>query len=191
MMKKQTTPQKVKDQPSPETPEEVETSSIPPEKVEPETQFQALQDELAEAQAKASEYLDGWQRSRAEFANYKKRIDRDLDMAHQNAVGNIVKHYLDIADDLERALKNRPSEGDGAAWADGVELIYRKLLTILENEGIQPLGKAGDTFDPTLHEAILAEASDQFESGKIIEVLKPGYVLGDRVLRPAAVRVAQ
>ena len=76
--------------------------------------FDALQADLDAAQAKASEYLDGWQRCRAEFANYKKRIEREQEQVYQNAAGSIVKRYLDVLDDLERALKNRPQSGEGA-----------------------------------------------------------------------------
>ncbi len=156
-----------------------------------EAELEALRQDLAEARLKASEYLDGWQRSRAEFANFKKRIEREQAQAHQVASGNIIKHFLDVLDDLERALKNRPQEGEGAVWANGIELIYRKLLTILENEGVKQMASEGQFFDPNLHEAISSEESDQHESGQIIEVLKHGYLLGDRILRPAAVRVAK
>ena len=95
-----------------------------------------------------------------------------------------------MVDDLERALKNRPQEGEGAAWAEGIELIYRKLLGILEAEGVTQLDPQGAMFDPNFHEAVISEASDQFESGRIIEVLQKGYLQGERVLRPALVRVA-
>ena len=150
-----------------------------------------LQAELAESRAKADEYLDGWQRSRAEFANYKKRVERDQLVVTQNAAGRIIKRYLEILDDLERALKNRPQEEEGAAWANGIELIYRKFKAILESEGISPIEAEGQFFDPNLHEAITSEESDEHESGQIIEVLQQGYMLGDRVLRPAMVRVAR
>ena len=155
------------------------------------TEIEALQAELAESRTRADEYLDGWQRSRAEFANYKKRIERDQLAVSQNAAGRIIKRYLEILDDLERALKNRPQEGEGAAWANGIELIYRKFKSILESEGITPMEAEGQQFDPNLHEAITSEESDDHESGQIIEVLQQGYMLGDRVLRPAMVRVAR
>lgn len=153
--------------------------------------IEALRLELAEARSKADEYLDGWQRALAEFANYKKRQERDQALVHQNAAGNIIKRYLDVIDDLERALKNRPPGGDGEAWASGIELVYRKLLAILESEGVKIIGSQGQLFDPTYHEAITSEENDHFESGQIIEVVKQGYLLGDRVLRPALVRVAR
>jgi molecular chaperone GrpE len=150
-----------------------------------------LQKELEEWQAKANEYLEGWQRSRAEFANYKRRIERDQIQAQQYATGSIVRRYLDVLDDLERALKNRPQEGEGAVWAQGIELIYRKFINLLEVEGVKPMEAEGEMFDPNLHEAITNEDSPEHESGQVIEVVKQGYLLGDRVLRPALVRVAR
>ena len=151
----------------------------------------ALKEELAKSRDEAAEYLDGWQRSRAEFANYKKRVERDQALVYQNAVGNILKRYVEIVDDLERALKNRPESGEGAAWANGIELVYRKLWNILESEGVQPIDAEGQFFDPNLHEAITSEENEDYESGQIIEVLQRGYMLGDKVLRPARVRVAR
>jgi molecular chaperone GrpE len=162
-----------------------------PVEAEPPDPVSILKNELAETQAKANEYLDGWQRARADFSNYKKRVEREQSQIYQNAAGSILKRYLGIVDDLERALKNRPQDGDGAAWAEGIELIYRKLLSILESEGIQPMEAEGKPFDPNLHEAIMSEESDEHESGQIIEVLQQGYTLGDKVLRPAMVRVAR
>lgn len=153
--------------------------------------LEALKNELAECHSKADEYLDGWQRARAEFANYKKRVERDQALVYQNASGNIIKRYLDVLDDLERALKNRPEDDEGASWAAGIELIYRKLSMILESEGVKVMDADGKIFDPNLHEAISHEPAENHESGQIIEVVKQGYLLGDRVLRPALVRVAQ
>lgn len=153
--------------------------------------LQELQDELTNWQEKANEYLDGWQRSRAEFANYKKRVDREQAQAYQMAAGNVIKRFLEIVDDLDRALKNRPQNGEEASWSDGVELIYRKLVSLLEAEGVRPMETDGRFFDPNLHEAITQEEHPDFESGQIIEVVKQGYTLDDRVLRPAQVRVAK
>ena len=96
----------------------------------------------------------------------------------------------DVIDDLQRALENRPEEGDGASWAEGIDLIYRKLNNILENADVKKMETDGQTFDPNIHEAISLEESPDHESGEVIEVVKQGYMLGDRVLRPASVRVA-
>ncbi|OQY30948.1 MAG: nucleotide exchange factor GrpE [Anaerolineaceae bacterium 4572_5.1] len=153
-------------------------------------EISALQAALKECVSKQHEYLDGWQRSRAEFTNYKKRIARENERVYQTAKGNIVKGYLDVLDDLERALNNCPLEGEGADWADGIELIYQKLQSKLEAEGIKPMKAEGEKFDPNLHEALVQEENAEYESGCVIEEVEKGYYLGDRVLRLAKVRVA-
>lgn len=147
--------------------------------------------QLEALEAKAEENLDGWQRSQAEFANYKKRVARDQEQIHSDIRGRVIMRYLEIADDLERALNNRPDEGAGADWANGVELIYRKLMSYLDGEGLTLMQVEGQVFDPNLHEAISQEESEDHASGEIIEVLQSGYMLGDRVFRPAKVKIAQ
>jgi len=151
----------------------------------------ALLQELEAMHAKADEYLDGWQRARAEFTNYKKRVEREQAQIYQTVTGNIIKQYMEITDDFERALNNKPLGSDGSEWANGIDLIYRKLLAILQNEGVVRMDAQGQVFDPNLHEAITSEESDACKSGEIIEVLQPGYMIGNRVLRPAMVRVAK
>jgi molecular chaperone GrpE len=162
------------------------------EEIEAETKdiVESLQQELAECRSKSDEYLDGWQRARAEFTNYRKRVERDQALMQQSITGSIVKRYLEVVDDLERALKNRPQDGDGANWANGIELVYRKLLSSLDSNGVTRM-ETGGTFDPNLHEAITSEDSDHHQSGEIIEVVQQGYLMGERVLRPALVRVAR
>lgn len=153
-------------------------------------QLEDLKISLEEMEAKTEEYLDGWQRSRAEFANYKKRILREQAQIHQAARGEVIKLYLDIADDLERALEKKPAGGEGDIWATGIEIIFQKLISRLESEGIRPMDALGQEFDPNIHEAIMKEESEEHESGQIIEVMQEGYWIGDKVLRPAQVRVA-
>jgi molecular chaperone GrpE len=154
-------------------------------------EYNALAEELQQAQGKAKEFFEGWQRERADFANYKRRVDRDQQGLSQNIKGDIIKRYLGILDDLERAMKNRPTDGTAASWANGIELIVRKLQTILENEGVQRIPAETEEFNPNRHEAISYEESPDHSSGQIIEVVQQGYTLGDRVLRPALVRVAR
>ncbi len=154
-------------------------------------ELNALKQELEKAQNQSKEYFEGWQRERADFMNYKKRIERDQAQLNQVITANIVKKYLAVADDMDRALKNKPDQASEAKWADGIELIYRKLTTILEAEGIQRIPAEKEMFDPNLHEAITHEDSPDHESGQVIEVLQQGYVIGDRVIRPALVRVAR
>lgn len=169
-----------------------EESILDDQVAEPELEEQvtALKTALEEMDKKAEEYLDGWQRARAEFANYKKRILRENMDIRQVARGEVIKLYLDIADDLERALQEKPEAGDGETWAEGIEIIFQKLRARLEVEGIKPMNPIGEEFDPNIHEALMKEESEEFESGQIIEVMQEGYWLGDKVLRPALVRVA-
>jgi len=150
--------------------------------------FDALQSQLAEAEAKASEYKDSWARSQAEFQNYRKRIERDNELTYASMKGDIIKKVLPALDDLERALQNRPADD---AWASGIELIARKFQNILENEGVKRIEAQGAAFDPNFHEAISHEPSEEVESGHVIGVVQNGYMLGERVIRPALVRVAQ
>jgi len=175
--------------------EREQVNEIPAEAVEvPENgeqlkvQVEALQSQLAEAQAKAAEYKDGWMRSQAEFVNYKSRIQRDNEMTYVTMKGDIIKKVLPALDDLERALQNRPADD---AWANGVELIARKLQNILESEGVKRIQAEGAEFDPNFHEAISHEPADGVESGHVIAVVQNGYMLGERVIRPAHVRVAK
>jgi molecular chaperone GrpE len=153
--------------------------------------LEALQKELEAAKTQAAEYLDGWQRARADFANYKKRIEKEQAETYQNAAGRVIARYLDVLDDFDRAMKDQPTEGDGAQWAAGISLIYRKFQGILEAEGVTRIEAEGQPFDPQLHEAVTHEDSDDHASGHVIEVLRQGYKLGDRVIRPALVRVAK
>ncbi len=150
-----------------------------------------LREELETVKSQADEYLDGWQRARAEFANYKKRTTREQEEARERIAGETISKYLGVVDDLERALRERPAEDDTAAWAEGIELIYRKLVALLESEGVRKIAAEGEQFDPMLHEALSHEESGDHKEGQVIEVIQPGYRMGERVLRPALVRVAK
>ena len=149
---------------------------------------EALINQLKEAEAKVVEYKDGWARSQAEFQNYRKRIERDNEMMYASMKGDIIKKVLPALDDLERALANRPADD---AWASGVELIARKMQNILEGEGLKRIVAKGKPFDPNFHEAISHEPNEEVESEHVIDVVQNGYMLGERVIRPAMVRVAQ
>ncbi|RLD02067.1 MAG: nucleotide exchange factor GrpE [Chloroflexi bacterium] len=163
---------------------------VPAKELSLEEQVESLQSSLDEMTAKAEEYLDGWQRARAEFANYKKRVLKENTEIHQVARGDVIKIYLDILDDLERALAEKPTQGDGKSWSEGIELIVQKLHSRLEAEGVKPMNPLGEEFNPNFHEALMKEESDEYKSGQIIEVMQEGYWIGDKVLRPALVRVA-
>ena len=171
---------------------ETETSAAAKEAAETGEGVAALQAELETARAKMQEYLDGWQRERAAFTNFRKRVEQQQAQTRRDLTASIVKRYLEVLDDLELALKNKPTEGEGAAWAEGIELIYRKMLAILEAEGVKPIpAEPGMPFDPHYHEAITHEPNDEYGSEEIIAVVRRGYTVDDQVLRPALVRVAQ
>jgi molecular chaperone GrpE len=178
-------------QETPSTPDQAANGAPAQEGVAPQVDLEAVRRELAEAQAKMAEYLDGWQRARADFMNYKKRVERDQALTQQEAAARVIKRFLEVSDDLERALKNRPTDGEGAAWAGGVEMIQRKLINVIDQEGVKVMDMGDLTFDPTRHEAVMSEENPDYASGKIIEVLQTGYVIGERVLRPALVKVAR
>ncbi len=154
-------------------------------------EVELLKNELTEAQGKCKEYFEGWQRERADFVNYKKRVERDQTQLHQVITANIIKKFLTVQDDMIRAIKNKPEGVEANEWWSGVELITRKLQGILDAEGVQPIARENDDFDPNRHEAISHEDHPEIESGKVIEVVQQGYAIGDRIIRPALVRVAR
>ena len=157
----------------------------------PLSEYAAQMEEIDHLTMKADEFSDGWQRERAEFANYRKRISRDLDAQKIDFKVDIIKKYLAVKDDLDRALKNLPEPLKAEPWVSGIELINQKLSNLLNGEGIETIPAEGLAFDPTVHEAISNEDNDEVESGFIIEVVQQGYQLGSRVIRPALVRVSK
>lgn len=155
-------------------------------------EYDALQTQLADLKSQSEEYLNGLQRERADFANYKRRIDQESLNTYQNALADIVKVFLLVSDDLDRALANRPEDETCKPWVDGVELISKKLMRALLNQGVEKLVvNPGDAFDPNLFEAVTHEEHDEYSNGQVIEVLTPGYKIKERIIRPATVRVAK
>jgi molecular chaperone GrpE len=151
-------------------------------------EIEALNKKLAEAESRTSEYKDSWLRSQAEFQNYRKRVERDSELTYVSLKGDIVKKIVPVLDDLERALQNRSADDP---WANGIELVARKFQNILESEGVKKIEAVGMEFDPNFHEAISHEPADGVQSGHVIGVVQNGYMIGERVIRPALVRVAQ
>jgi molecular chaperone GrpE len=167
--------------------------------IELETQAVALSTQVQEAQAErdqlktqVAENLDGWQRARAEFANYKRRVEAERAELAASAGAEALKRVLPAVDDFERALQTLPDELKDNPWVNGVSMVQRKFNAALEQSGITPIViNPGDVFDPNIHEAVTHEDSEQFTSEQIIGEVQRGYKLGDRVLRPAMVRVAR
>jgi len=148
----------------------------------------ALKRQLEDTENKLAETVDGWQRSMADFQNYKRRVERDNELVKSSMKGELIKKVLPVLDDLERALQNRPED---TGWSNGIELIARKFQNLLDAEGVKRIEAKGVAFDPAFHEAISHEPSEMVESGQVIDVVQNGYMLGERVIRPALVRVAQ
>jgi molecular chaperone GrpE len=153
--------------------------------------YAQLKQQVDELIKQSADNFDGWQRERADFMNYRKRIEREQEQLNQTVTANVVRKFLGVVDDMERAMKNRPANADTGQWAEGVDLIYRKLQTILEQEGVSRIGVTEKVFDPACHEAISHEDNENYKNDEIIEVVQYGYRIGDRVIRPALVRVAK
>lgn len=152
---------------------------------------ESLEEQVKRLQSEAEEYLDGWQRARAEFANFKKRTQRENEHARERITGEIITHFLGVKDDIERALAKAPDTDDFQEWTLGIELIHQKLQALFDAEGVELIDAEGERFDPTFHEAVSFEENDDYEEGLIIDITQPGYKMGERVLRPAMVRVAK
>lgn len=148
-----------------------------------------LERELADAKAKAEEHLYNWQRSAADFSNYKRRTDEERATISQFSNAMLIGKLLTVLDDFDRALSNVPADAHDA-WIEGVKLVERKLRSVLEAEGLTPIEAIGQPFDPNLHEAVAHEVTSDHADNEVIGEVQRGYRLHDRVLRPSLVRVA-
>ena len=174
------------------TPHDAPDAETVPEIEAPVDFVQELQEEIEQTKAQATEYLDGWQRARAEFANYKRRTEAERTEMSLAAGAEVLKRVLPAVDDFERAVQTLPDDLKDHAWVNGVMLVHRKLINALETSGVKAIPvQPGDAFDPNIHEAITHEDSEEFASGQIIGEVQRGYKMGERVLRPAMVRVAR
>ena len=172
--------------------EQGQVEAEPVEAEAPEVdEIEALRDALAQAEAQAAEYLDGWQRAQAEFSNYKKRQEADRAQMMAFASTGVLHKLLPAVDDFERALATLPDDLRHLTWCEGLFLIKQKLDGVLESEGIAPIESEGQMFDPRYHEAVTYEEAPGYEEGQIIGEVQRGYMIGERVLRPALVRVAK
>ena len=159
------------------------------EPIQQDVAEQSLEERLAEAEARAEEYLATAQRVAADFENYRKRAARDQESLVARAHERLVKALLPILDDLERALEAAASHEE-ATLEEGVALVYRALADLLAREGLDEIETDG-AFDPHVHEALLSQPADGAEPGSVLQVLQKGYRLGDVVVRPARVIVAE
>ncbi len=133
-------------------------------------------------------YLDNWRRAEADLQNFKRRAEQERAESSRYAGASLMINLLPIVDDFERAFQSLDAHIAAMTWFDGVHLIYRKLMALLESAGVQPIKAEGETFDPAFHEAV---AHAEGEENKVISEVQRGYMLHDRVLRPAMVVVGK
>ncbi len=148
-------------------------------------------DDQAKAVDEREQLRDRLLRTTAEFDNFRKRVDRDRREMAERAAESLLLDLLPVVDDLERALAVEAT-GEGAeAYRRGVELIHKQLTELLARRGVKVLDALGADFDPHLHQAVASEPADGHRDGEVVAVLRTGYLLNDRLLRPAMVKVAQ
>lgn len=158
------------------------------EAVEPEAPVQVTREALEALRKERDELREQLLRRRAEFENYKKRVERDRQQAAQDATASLLEALLPALDGFDRALA---AGGTETTLREGVELIRRQLQAVLEAKGVAAQEAVGQRFDPEVHQALSYEPAPGFEDGTVVEVFQKGYFLGGRLLRPAFVKVAK
>jgi molecular chaperone GrpE len=158
--------------------------------VDRQPEEKTIEERLTEAEEAAAEYLDGWQRARAEFANARKRLERERAEAYGSAAVDYTRKLLPILDDFDRALNTVPPTIEEDNWFEGLTLAQRKLRAFLEDLRVERIDAVGQPFDPNLHEALALKEADGVESGVVVEELQVGYRLGNTIIRPSLVNVA-
>ena len=145
---------------------------------------------LVELQRERDDYHDRWIRKAAEFDNYRKRVERERREQADHAVVNLLQELLLVVDDFDRALTVE-ADAEAAAYRKGVELIHSKVHDLLRKHGVTPIVAVGADFDPNIHQAVVQEVSPDHRDGEVIDELRKGYLIGERLLRPAMVKVAK
>lgn len=149
-----------------------------------------LQEQIDTLQQEAQHNLDGWQRERAEFTNYKRRTATELSESRQKGALDAITKFLPIIDDFERSLENMPESLVDDPWANGTALILKNMQKVLDQYNVEVIDPVGEEFDPNQHEAVIMEDSDEYDSGIVTATLQKGYRKDNHILRPALVRVA-
>ncbi len=158
---------------------------------EVQTQEPALEQQLDEERKKAAENMDNWRRTAAEFANYKRRVEKEKTEYSQYANSVLLAKLLDVMDGFDAAFKAIPERFRNEPWVEGIRLTEQKLRRVLESEGVKPIEVEGKDFDPNYHEAMFYEPTPGEPEGRVTGEFQRGYTLGERVLRPARVKVAK
>jgi molecular chaperone GrpE len=148
-------------------------------------------DPLTEAKAEAARNKEQWMRSAADFDNFRKRTRRELDDARRSGREEMLKEFLPVFDNLERAIQSAQRAQEVKPVAEGLEMILRQFLDTLGRVNIAKVPSVGKEFDPSIHEAIQQVETDEHAAGTVVAEVQPGYVQGDRLVRPAMVVVAK
>ena len=156
----------------------------------PDAPAASVSSELTDLQRERDDYKDRLLRKSAEFDNYRKRIERERREQADQSVVDLLQDLLLVVDDFDRALTVDAGD-NGNAYRKGVELIHGKLHDLLRKQGITPIAVLGTDFDPNLHQAVMHEESPEHREGEVIGELRKGYMMNDRLLRPAMVKVAK
>ena len=149
-----------------------------------------VDDPVAALQRERDDLYDRLLRKTAEFDNYRKRLERERREQADRTVIGLLEELLPVVDDFDRAL-TLDAGGESTAYRKGMELIHSKLHDLLRKQGVRPIDALGADFDPNLHQAVVYEESPGRREGEVIGELQRGYLLGDRLLRPAMVKVAK
>ena len=145
---------------------------------------------LATLQREKDELRDRLLRTAAEFQNYKNRVERERRDLFDSAASDVLQDLLPIVDNFERALQ-APAPAEADAFRRGIELIHKQMFDLLRKRGVTPIEAVGADFDPRFHQAVIHEVSDEHREGEVMQELQRGYMLGDKLLRPAMVKVAK
>ena len=150
-----------------------------------------VEEQLATAKQEAAKNMDSFLRAQAELSNARKRFEKQQAQVYSNANADLVMKLLPALDDFERAIENVPVNIQEDSWFEGIELVRRKLFGILESLDVKEIKAAGQPFDPNFHDALAQEPSEEYESGIVTREMIKGYQIGDKVVRPALVFVAE
>ncbi len=157
----------------------------------PDQPVPSLEQQLEDEKKKSAEYLDNWRRGAAEFSNYRRRMEKEKAEYSQYANAVLLAKLLDVMDGFDAAFNAIPEKFRAEPWVEGVRLVEQKLKRVLESEGVKPIEAHGKEFDPNYHEAMFYEPTPGAPEGQVTGEFQRGYMLGDRVLRPARVKVAK
>lgn len=168
-----------------------EKENTTPVENEQENETEEITEEISEVEKikkELEEKADRLLRTLAEYDNFRKRSQKEKEQAYSDTKSDVLSAFLPVVDNIERAMSN-----DNASFDDykkGAQMIYSQFLKVMSDSGVKPFGEKGDKFDPNLHNAVMHIEDETFGENEIAEVFEKGYMLGDRVLRPATVKVA-